>query len=325
MKKFLLSIAIAVFTITGISAQTVIFDNGPIFDQPGIGVGGANVSTLHDGLTTYGINISLAADYRCAEDFTIPAGTTWILDSIVVFAYQSFTSTTSTMLSVNMQIWDGPPGDPGSTVVFGDAVTDIMITTEFVGTYRTGDFGGACAPATCSDRPIMRNALLTPTTLSTGTYWIDWQVDGSSTSGPWGPPINLGAGITTTGNAQQYVPANSTWTNAQDGGTLTGMGLPFLVVGTIVTGIDEINSNSNVSIFPNPVKNQATVRLNLQGLSSDLLTLTVYDVLGSRVSEIENISVNEFTFNRNNLPNGLYMYELTQAGNRLSVGKIVLQ
>jgi hypothetical protein len=277
MKKSLL--VLAAFALAGSQAfaQTVIFDNGPIFDLAGGGAAGANASTLHDGLGTYGLGHAVSSGYRVADDIIVPPGESWSIDSLVFYGYQTGSGNTSSITEVNLNIWSGDPST--GTVVFGDGVTNLMITSEWSGSYRTNDIGAAsCPAASCTDRPIMRNALIVGTVLGPGTYWLDWQTGGSLASGPWAPPINLGAGITTTGNAKQYDPTGAVWNDVTDGSLTTEtVGLPFLVVGTILTGVNEINDNNNVSIYPNPVKESTTVTINnsVQGT----ISFIVYDSL----------------------------------------------
>ena len=61
----------------------VIFDNGPIVTHPGGGAGGADVSALQWslGLTVWGFGPTVSAD-RVADDFTVPAGATWVIESV---------------------------------------------------------------------------------------------------------------------------------------------------------------------------------------------------------------------------------------------------
>ncbi len=325
MKKTLLTLAVAAMIGTTGFAQTVIFDNGSIFDLPAGGAGGANASTLHDGMTTYGAGHALSSGFRVADDFTVAPGTTVTIDSLVFFSYQTGSGNVSTISEVNVRIWNGVPEDGVSATVFGDNTTNIMITTEWSGTYRTGDVGAACDPATCIDRPIMRNACIVGTTLTPGTYWIDWQTGGTGASGPWAPPVNLGTGTPVSGNGKQYDPTAMVWNDLIDAGANAQQGLPFLVVGTILTGINEIESNNNVTIFPNPVHESTTVTINATITSNDNYVLTVYDVLGNAVRKIENIKSKSFELKRGSMTNGVYFYEMTNGGEIVKNGKIVLQ
>lgn len=326
MKKTLLTLFAVAMAGTASFAQ-VVFDNGPISDLIGQGAGGADVSSLHDGMGTYGAGHAVSSGFRIADDLVVAPNTTLQLDSLIFYAYQTGSGNISTITEVNLKIWNGIPDDPSSTIVFGDGVTNLLFTTEWIGSYRTGDFGSTtCDPATCTQRPIMRNALTIGTVLGPGTYWLDWQTNGSGTSGPWAPPVNLGAGLTTTGNAKQFDPTAVVWNDLFDG-TLTteAQGFPFQAIGTLTTGLTEIFNNNSVTMTPNPVKSSATVTINTPVSKSDVFTFTVYDVLGNVVRKTENISAQQFAFNRESLTNGVYMYEVAKGNTILKKGKVVLQ
>jgi len=223
----------AIFTLTNPtgwvydSPEAVLFDNGPYFNSPGGGPGGADGSVLQTSLlmSTLGAGHALSALIRVADDFVIPSGQNWTINTISFYAYQTGSTTTSTMTSVNVRIWNGPPGAVGSTIVFGDTTTNRMASTSFTNCYRYSE------SAVGTTRPIMKQIVNIGTSLPAGTYWVDWQTGGSLASGPWAPPIAI-LGQTTTGNAQQSI--SGVWANLTDGGTLTGMGLPFIIDGSNV-------------------------------------------------------------------------------------------
>lgn len=54
--------------------------------------------------------------------------------------------------------------------------------------------------------------------------------DGSLASGPWAPPITIN-GQTTTGDALQFTTSSGSWAPANDTGTYTQQGMPFLILG----------------------------------------------------------------------------------------------
>jgi hypothetical protein len=244
----------------------------------------------------------------------------------VFFGYQTLSGLSSTITDVNLNIWNGDPSMPGSIVVFGDGTTNLMIESVWTGTYRTGDFGSAsCDPTTCDQRPIMRNSLAVGTTLSAGTYWLDWQTGGSLASGPWAPPINLGSGLTTTGNAKQFDPTATVWNDLYDGAlTSDPQGLPFLVVGTITVGVEELNNNNSVSVYPNPMSVSATVTIN-ENVGDANYSMKVYDVLGNVVKNIGSINNKVYTLERGSLSKGVYFYEVTRNATVIKNGKLVIQ
>lgn len=214
--------------------RAILFDNGPLVNSPGTGVGGADESVLQStslGMNTLGFGFQVSAGNQIADDFTIPPGETWQIDTITTFGYQSGAGTPSTITGVYMQIYDGQPG-AGGTVVWGDLTTNRLSTTSWTNIYRVTETttGGN------TDRAIMANVATVNTTLTAGTYWIEWTTDGSSSfSGPWAPPVTIN-GQTSTGNAVQYTTSGGVWAPALDSGTSTQQGFPFIIDGTVLGG-----------------------------------------------------------------------------------------
>lgn len=206
----------------------VLFDNGPFYNRTGTGAGGANESVLYTttfAMGTIGFGHQIPFYNRVADDFVVDGN--WQIDSIVFFAYQTGSTTTSTITAVNFRIWDNEPDVMGSNVVFGDTLTNRLTSTSFSNAYRITE-----TTTGNSTRPIMKNVCATgfPITLTPGTYWLDWATGGTLGSGPWAPartPLN----IAVTGNGKQRI--NLTWNNALDGGTNTpAQGFPFIIYGS---------------------------------------------------------------------------------------------
>ena len=208
----------------------VLFNNGPLVSGVGTGAGGLDESILENvtlGMNTLGAGHQFANGNRVADDFTVAAGG-WNITTITFYAYQTG-ETASTMTGVYLQIWDGVPGAMGSSIVFGDIVTNRMSSTTNSNILRVveGDSGIA------TNRQIAASDVDVNINLAAGTYWLDWMTDGSGGSGPWAPPITI-AGQTTTGNAMQFTGA---WADLLDGGTATGTGLPFIINGPAIPAV----------------------------------------------------------------------------------------
>ncbi len=202
---------------------SLLYDNGPLINNPGGGVGGADESVLQSqslGMSILGFGHQLAQNNHVADDFTIPADS-WTVDSIVFWAYQTNSGNASTINDVRYRIWDGSPDDPGSTVLFGDLTTNRLIATTWDNLYRVSE-----TTSMTTARPIMRNTASGGFTLPQGNYWIEWTTGGSLGSGPWAPPITIN-GMTTTGNALQWLATS--WAPVTDVGQ---QGFPFQLYGT---------------------------------------------------------------------------------------------
>jgi hypothetical protein len=216
--------------------RAVLFDNGPLVTDPGAGAGGADESTLQNntlGMNILGFGVQVSANNSMADDFTIPPGEEWQIDTITSFAYQTGAGSPSTISGMYVRIWSGTPG-AGGTVAWGDPAgtwtTNLLSTTAWSNAYRVTENSSGN-----SDRAIMANVATIGTTLTEGTYWVEYIFDGSASfSGPWGPPVTI-LGQTTTGNGLRTL--GGVWEPLVDsGGTETPQGAPFIIEGTIVGG-----------------------------------------------------------------------------------------
>jgi len=210
-------------------ARDVLWDNGPLVNyDPDLSV----LQSVSLGMSTYGFGHQFLNDNWVADDFTIPVGENWNIESITFFAYQTGSTLTSTITGYHVVIFDGPPFEPTSNIVFGDLTTDVLQATGWSGVYRVLE-----SDLAATNRPIMANICETMVTLGPGTYYIIWQADGSLTSGPWAPPVAIW-GETETGDAWQSTDDGATWAYLVDSGTASGQGLPFIIEGTHCTPVE---------------------------------------------------------------------------------------
>jgi len=205
----------------------ILYDNGPIITHSGGGYGGSDASAVQTilSLNTYGFGAQISADISLADDFTIP-DFAWRIVGFQFFTYQTGSTTTSTITDLQVQIYDGPP-DSGGTVIWGDLATNRLTSTEWLNIYRVRDYDmlNTLRPIMSAEIEIMQ-----PLILPAGTYWVEFRLDGTLTSGPFVPPISI-PGQTNTGNAIQKTSVG--WTAAMDG--FYHQGIPFLVFGNCAT------------------------------------------------------------------------------------------
>lgn len=214
---------------SAVRPNAVLYDNGPLVTHPGAGAGGADASATQTALgnSIFGFGASVSSGRRVADDFVVPAGG-WTLSNITLYAYQTGSTTTSTIDHINLRIWNGVPGGGGSTVVFGDDSTNVLTGSSWSNDYRVTD-----TALTGATRPIMANTVQVNTTLPEGTYWLDWQVGGTLASGPWAPPVTiLGSTQKPGANGLQWDPGASTWGPAIDTGSSGAQqDFPFVIEG----------------------------------------------------------------------------------------------
>jgi hypothetical protein len=218
---------------------SVLFDNGPVYNSTGTGAGGANESVYYQGGTgTYGSGCQFASGIYLADDFTVPNGKTWSINSIDFYSYQTNSTTTSTFTGIYLRIWNGKPGVAGSAVIWGDMTTNLMINSNFENIYRVLTVAGGVA------RPIMKvEARTIGLLLYPGSYWAEYGCTGSLASGPWSAPV-----VTTefiTGNAIQTTDAGVTYSDVLY--NTYAQGMPFTINGNEIPGILYYNYNTNGS------------------------------------------------------------------------------
>ena len=248
-------------------AATLLDTRSGLITGVGTGSGGADVSMLQNAsLSMTILGFGNLTPNRVAENFTVPAGG-WTIDKITTYGYQTGSTTTSTFTGVNFQIWNGPPGAMGSTVVFGDTTTNRMTATSFTNIYRVTE-----TTVTATNRPIMAiEAGGLNVVLPAGNYWLDWQSAGSLGSGPWAPPLTT-TGQTVTGDAQQFnttTPPGS-WVNLVDVGA---QGLPMTITGT-APGITVTQSGGTTDVTEGGATDSFTVVLTSAPTANVVVALT---------------------------------------------------
>src|SRR5690554_3389173 len=197
---------------------TVVYDNGPHVNMPGT----PDLSILESatlGMDTYGANITHPS-FSIADDFELVAETE--ITGVSAYAYQTG-ATTTTINEIYVTIWDGDPSG-GGAVVWGDQTTNVFDSAEEVNAYRVLETDQGAR-----NRIIQKvNASISGLTLDAGTYWLEYSMKGTASSGPWQPPIAI-LGEATTGDALQKVSTG--WQPWVDFGTNTPQGLPFQIEG----------------------------------------------------------------------------------------------
>lgn len=247
---------------------------------------------------TLGGGFQSGLGYSTADDFVIASGS-WVIDSIQIFGYQTGSDTlVSTFTGLFIRIWDGNPSS-GGTIVWGDTTTNLLDNTYWSHVYRgsTSSWG--------TTRPIMvLTAAPTALTLPAATYWIEFQASRSGASGPWCVPTTI-VNTEMTGDAfQRTGNIFNPWT---DTGSLQGLGLPFKIYGTIISGVEE--NEVSVSIFPNPAKTE--IKINAD---ENINRVLMYDQLGNAVVNIENPGTQTSISTSDMTPGAYYILTETPSG-----------
>jgi hypothetical protein len=157
----------------------VLWNNGPLVTgdtvagQPA--PAGTQFSEVQFGNTLFGANayrivLNIPGGYTIADDFVITGPGNWHIDEITVYAYRQHTAG-GTFTRAYLEIWDGQPGTPGASVVFGDQTTDRLISSTFADLYRVANNTFAL------NRFVQTNRLAVDATLPPGHYWLRYSLE----------------------------------------------------------------------------------------------------------------------------------------------------
>ncbi len=219
----------------------VLYNNGPFVTAPGLSV----VQTLTPVFHTV-LGFASTSAFTLADEFTVTDPVGWRIDTAEVFAYQTGSTTTSTFNGIRMQIWNGDPSLPTSSVIWGDLVNNRLASTSWTGNYRVVE-----TAQTGTTRPVMSIVGNVGKILGPGTYWLEYSLSGTSASGPFAPPITI-PGQLVTGNALQRVLSTNTWAPITSGlapNPISAQGMPFVLVGdTAVPPCYETNLGTSLAL-----------------------------------------------------------------------------
>ena len=315
-KTILLLIASITISINCFSQITYLADTAFTTD---IGYGGAPASCRCEPNGYWlGLNMNHNTGFWLADFFTVPASSTWVFDTVIIYGYERGSSTISTFTGGYLRIYAGGPPGLGGSLIWGDSLNNIMASTSFTGIYRV-DTAASNGGLTSTFRPIMSIKLyLSPApSLTSGTYWLAWSSKSSGTYSPDCPPKVLPGRINPTGQNGRS-DSSGVWSTITDYGHTLGFNMIIKASASVsVPGINNLRSFTLDQNTPNPFNESTKISFHLA--QDSYTTLCVYNILGQLVNTLTDGNLNSgdhsFIFNAHELPPGLYYYRLkTNAG-----------
>jgi len=91
----------------------------------------------------------------------------------------------------------------------------------------------------------------------------------------------------------------------------------------VTTGIDGATAATDIVVAPNPFS-QYTI-ISVKGVAAEAMDVTVFDLAGRIASKQTYSNPENMRFDRNELTQGVYVYELTQQGKLIGKGKMVIE
>jgi serine protease len=159
------------------------------------------------------------ANYKLADDFTVTAGETWDVKKISVYAMADASATLSPFDALRLQIWKGKPSDAGSTLIYGDLLTNVLSASIDSLRYVIASSSlPSINPSPATNLKVWKLTANINTKLGAGTYWLLWQVHTASGREAYTPPIKVKGSRGLAGwNAIVY-NASNVWQNVFDTG-----------------------------------------------------------------------------------------------------------
>ncbi len=297
------------------SASGVAAPSGYTWSEAQSDLGNTTQANGVPGFSAYYLN-SLAVNLRVADDFVVPAGSTWNITSFDFYCYQTnFGGTTPPIDVLRVQIYNGNPSDTGSgaTVVAGDMTTNVYDATNSSDAlmYRalnTTTPAPGVTPGTTRKLWKVRGNITA--SLAPGTYWVVFQGHATSDTSFFFPAVTVvGTRNLAAWNSAQLNVLTSAWLGVTDTGSPATapdvtQDFPFEINGTVLS-INQNDFDAQVTLSPNPVKDMLTY-----SVPSNIVvkTAAIYDLNGKLVKEINGGS-NEV--NVSQLSVGNYILKLT--------------
>jgi hypothetical protein len=89
------------------------------------------------------------------------------------------------------------------------------------------------------------------------------------------------------------------------------------------TSVNDVSAISNsINVFPNPFHDYTII--NLPSAKHETFEIIVYDLLGTVVRNCKNIASGNFILQRGDLNSGTYLYKISQSGDHVKSGKLVI-
>lgn len=200
--------------------------------------------------TSAGFSVYLGTgttQFRLADDFTVAAGG-WSLTGVKVYAYQTG-STSNPFIGGDLNIWNGRPGDTGSTIVgtgtFG-SVSNAITVFDASGGLTSGSVfrifnTNSPAPGTVQGTTRqVREVTFNVASLNLaggGTFWIDYQLAITGGAAAFNPAATFqDLRNNGTENGRQFNGATGLWSDMIDTGNPAAAAdvlqdVPFILTG----------------------------------------------------------------------------------------------
>jgi Secretion system C-terminal sorting domain len=265
-----------------------------------------------------GVSSSNAFNERLADDFSVPSGQTWNVKSIDFYCYQTnYSGTIPPIDALYVQIWNGDPELPASSVVAGDLITNVYNAAGSNDALMYRIFhstipNNSLAPT--ASRKIWKVRADIDVSLNQGNYWLVFQAHAINNQNVLFPPVTItGSRGLPSSNAKQYNAINDTWFVLFDTGNPStapdvNQDLPFQI-NDFTTLSSESFTKSDFELYPNP----ADTNINIVVKEETVNAIDIYDITGKLL-----LSTKQTTIDVSLFSNGVYIVSVkTDSGSSI--------
>jgi len=86
---------------------------------------------------------------------------------------------------------------------------------------------------------------------------------------------------------------------------------------------NQLFTENSIILYPNPATN--LVQVTLQNTAEIIENITIYDILGKKISLFSNIASNQSTIDVSTLSTGVYIVEIATENHLKQIKKLIIQ
>lgn len=165
----------------------LIYDNGPFITGNGVDVCMESASSTNTSSPATGTTGGAASYWvigRVVDDFTVPGGESWNVETLRWRAYQPGTPYDAQISTAYVRVWATNP-QLGGEPIWGDFDTNRHLNTTFSGIYRTGNTALTSCVRAIKNVDIDLSDL---PSLPPGQYWVEVGLESEEAGGIFSPP-----------------------------------------------------------------------------------------------------------------------------------------
>jgi hypothetical protein len=184
---------------------------------------GSTWSQVQSPNTSLGFLVSTTSNISAVDDFTIPPGEIWNINSFKCYGYcAGYSGANPPYNDLRLQIFSSDPSSGTAVPVFGNLTTNRFSGCTSAQIYRINN-------TVNTSRLIYATTANISVSLNPGHYWIEWQI-GAATgiTGNGTPPSTVAGTFTQPGNnAKIHNISMGTWSDLVDAGSQARQDFPF--------------------------------------------------------------------------------------------------